>query len=177
MSCHFDLNCSYSYIVVILQFKSLQTDLDELKLHHPTLVTDDTSLIILLTLTRLFLLLSLQQLTIKKYGTTSNQQYLCQRLFSNKVAGLRPATLLKKSLWHGCFPLNFAKFLRTSFLQNTSGRLFLNSEETKPLKKSSWSEIFAALGIASELFFFLSGFSFTNIHESLDCRGRGRAFL
>ena len=26
-------------------------------------------------------------------------------------------------------------------------------------------------------FFFLSGFSFTNIHESLDRKGRGRAFL
>ena len=26
---------------------------------------------------------------------------------------LRPATLLKKSLWHRCFPRNFAKFLRT----------------------------------------------------------------
>ena len=26
-------------------------------------------------------------------------------------------------------------------------------------------------------FFFLSGFSFTNIHESQDCRGKGRAFL
>ena len=30
------------------------------------------------------------------------------------------ATLLKKSLWHRYFPVNFAKFLRTS-LQNTSG--------------------------------------------------------
>ena len=27
------------------------------------------------------------------------------------------------------------------------------------------------------IFFFLSGFSFTNIHESQDCRERGRAFL
>ena len=27
-----------------------------------------------------------------------------------------PATLLKKSLWHGCFPVNFAKYLRTPFL-------------------------------------------------------------
>ena len=27
------------------------------------------------------------------------------------------------------------------------------------------------------VFFFLSGFFFTNIHESLDCSGRGRAFL
>ena len=34
-----------------------------------------------------------------------------------------PATLLKKSLWHGCFPVNLAKFLRTPFLQNMSGRL------------------------------------------------------
>ena len=25
--------------------------------------------------------------------------------------------------------------------------------------------------------FFLSGFSFTNIHELQDCRGKGRAFL
>ena len=33
----------------------------------------------------------------------------------------RPATLLKKRLYHRCFPVNFAKFLRTSFLQNTSG--------------------------------------------------------
>ena len=31
--------------------------------------------------------------------------------------------------------------------------------------------------IILKFFFFLSGFSFTNIHESLDCRGRGRAFL
>ena len=41
----------------------------------------------------------------------------------HKVAGLSPATLLKKSLLHRCFPVNFAKFLRTPFLQNTSGRL------------------------------------------------------
>ena len=27
----------------------------------------------------------------------------------------RPATLLKKKLWHRCFPVNFAKFLRKSF--------------------------------------------------------------
>ena len=30
--------------------------------------------------------------------------------------GLRPATLLKKSFWHRCFPANFAKFLRTPSL-------------------------------------------------------------
>ena len=31
-------------------------------------------------------------------------------------AGLRPAILLKKRLWHRCFPVNFANFLRTPFL-------------------------------------------------------------
>ena len=39
---------------------------------------------------------------------------------------LRPATLLNKRLWHRCFTVNFAKFLRIPFLQKTSGRLFLN---------------------------------------------------
>ena len=39
---------------------------------------------------------------------------------------LRPATLSKKRLWHRCFTVNFAKFLRTPFLQNTSERLLLN---------------------------------------------------
>ena len=32
-----------------------------------------------------------------------------------------PATLIKKRLWHKCFPVNFPKFLRTAFLQNPSG--------------------------------------------------------
>ena len=38
---------------------------------------------------------------------------------------LRPAILLKKRLWHRRFLVNFARFLRTPFLQNTSGRLRL----------------------------------------------------
>ena len=40
--------------------------------------------------------------------------------------GLRLATLFKKRRWHKCFPVNFAKFLRTSFSQNTTRRLLLN---------------------------------------------------
>ena len=39
---------------------------------------------------------------------------------------LRPETLFKKRLRYRCFPVNFAKFLRTPFLQNTSGRLLLS---------------------------------------------------
>ena len=42
-------------------------------------------------------------------------KHLCQNLFFNKVAGLRPATLLKKRFWHRSFPVNFAKYLRTAF--------------------------------------------------------------
>ena len=47
-------------------------------------------------------------------------KHLCQSLFFNKVADPRPATLFNKRLWHRCFPVNFVKFQRTPFLQNTS---------------------------------------------------------
>ena len=43
----------------------------------------------------------------------------CQSLFFNKVAGLRPApqasNFIKKRLWHRCFAVNFAKFLKALF--------------------------------------------------------------
>ena len=39
----------------------------------------------------------------------------------------QPATFLEKRLWHRCFAVNTAKFLRTHFLQNRSGRLPLET--------------------------------------------------
>ena len=36
-------------------------------------------------------------------------------------------SFIKKRLWPKCFPVNFAKFLRTIFLQDTSGPLSLKS--------------------------------------------------
>ena len=51
----------------------------------------------------------------RNFAVFTEKHQLCQRLFFNKVAGLRPATSLEKSLWHKCFPVNFAKFLRTLF--------------------------------------------------------------
>ena len=45
-------------------------------------------------------------------------KHLCQNLFFNEVKGLRLQFLLKKRLWHRCFPVNFAKCLRAPFLQN-----------------------------------------------------------
>ena len=38
---------------------------------------------------------------------------------------LRERLSLKKSVWRRCFTVNFTKFLRTPFSQNTSGRLLL----------------------------------------------------
>ena len=53
-------------------------------------------------------------------------KHLCQSLFFNKVPGLRPATLLKKGLWHRCFTVNFVKFLRTPFYIEHFWWLLLN---------------------------------------------------
>ena len=46
----------------------------------------------------------------------SQEKHLCYRLFFNKFTGLRAATLLKKRLWKTCFPVDFAKFLKTPFV-------------------------------------------------------------
>ena len=52
---------------------------------------------------------------LRNFAKCTGKQ-LCQSLFFNKVADLRPATVLKKRLWHRRFPVNFAKFLRAPFL-------------------------------------------------------------
>ena len=43
----------------------------------------------------------------------------------NKVAGVRLATLLEKTLWHRSFPTNFTKYLRTFSLKNPPLTAFL----------------------------------------------------
>ena len=67
---------------------------------------------------------SVRKVVLRNF-TKFRGKHLCQSLFFNIVAGLRPATLLKKRLWHSCFLVNFGKFLRTPFLQNTFWRLLL----------------------------------------------------
>ena len=56
-----------------------------------------------------------------KYFVKFTGKQLCQSLFFNKVAGLRPVTLFKKRSWHRCFPVNFEKFLRTFFYRTPGG--------------------------------------------------------
>ena len=53
---------------------------------------------------------------VRRNFTKFTGKHLCQSFSFNKVTGVRPATLLKKRLCHRCFPVNFAKFLRTPFL-------------------------------------------------------------
>ena len=54
---------------------------------------------------------------------------LCQRLVFNKVAGLRPAVLLKKRLWYRCFPVIFCGIFKSTFftehLRTTVSRKYL----------------------------------------------------
>ena len=68
--------------------------------------------------------------------STEGATWRCsQSLFFNKVAGLRPANLLKKRLWHRHFPVNFSKFLRTPFFtgQLWATALFLDVHLELPL--------------------------------------------
>ena len=51
-------------------------------------------------------------------------KHLCQSLFLNSCR-TRLRAFIKKILWHSCFLVNFAKFLSTTFSQNTSGWLLL----------------------------------------------------
>ena len=45
----------------------------------------------------------------------------------NKVATLKACYIIKKRLQHRCFPVNIAKFLRTSILKNICEQLRLGT--------------------------------------------------
>ena len=65
-------------------------------------------------------------------------KHLCQSFFFNKVPGLRTATLLKKRPWHRCFPVNFAKLLRTPFYRTPLDDCFWTFSSQEKLTKSKW---------------------------------------
>ena len=46
-------------------------------------------------------------------------KHLCQSLFFNKVAGLRPATLSKRRLWAQVFSCEFCEISKNTFLHRT----------------------------------------------------------
>ena len=51
-------------------------------------------------------------------------KHLWQRLLFNKVAGLWPPTLLQKSLWHRCFPVNLRNFYEHLFYRTAPDYCF-----------------------------------------------------
>ena len=59
------------------------------------------------------------------------------------VKKVRPATLLKKSLWHSCFPVNFAKFLRAPFFKEHLWWLLLQERD--------YDILFSAVGFVEYL--------------------------
>ena len=61
-------------------------------------------------------------------------KHLCQSLFFNNVAGIKPATLLKNRLWHG-FPCEFCKtFKNTFFIEHLLDDCFWEYYQTKSIK-------------------------------------------
>ena len=72
---------------------------------------------------------------------------------------IRPATLLKKRLWHMCFPVNFAKFLRTLFFTEHLQWLLLNRLPMKSSKFASKNKFYLKItqqnNLTIELFFFI----------------------
>ena len=65
-------------------------------------------------------------------------KHLCQSLFCNKVAGLTLQLYKKKRLWHRCFPVNFAKFLRTPFLRTPPDDCFCILYRDKVIPDVKW---------------------------------------
>ena len=59
----------------------------------------------------------------QKFQKIHRKEPVLEFLF-NKVAGIQFATLLKKGFYYRCFPLNFAKFLRTIVSKNSSNGIF-----------------------------------------------------
>ena len=82
-----------------------------------------------------------------------------------------PATLLKKRLWHKCFPVNFVKLLRTPFLQNTSGRLLLNtySRCSAGLQPGIWNFLVVSFSKNFFPFFFNLSLFFFFFFFFFDC--------
>ena len=88
-------------------------------------------------------------------------KHLCQSLFFNNIVGPRAASVLKKRLWHRWFPVSFAKFLKTPFLQNTCGRLLLEIDSIiyAEYLYSHMKEVFSFEQIMSVLTFLQLVFS------------------
>ena len=88
---------------------------------------------------------------------------------------LRPATLLKKRLWHKCFSVNFTKFLRTPLLTEHLRWLLLDSTLNIFLKEFSLVKIEAAIHLRNFLSLsrmFQNNFLFRTLSSRNFCHNR-----
>ena len=69
---------------------------------------------------------SLRRCSVKKVFLKilqNSQENNCARVSLLIKLKTKACNFIKKRIWHRCFLVNFAKFARTPFSQNTSGRL------------------------------------------------------
>ena len=73
---------------------------------------------------------------LSKFSQKQPPDMFCKKGVLRNFAG-GPVTLFKKRIWHRCFPVNFAKFLRTPFFQNNLGDCFC-LVNTVPVDMELW---------------------------------------
>ena len=81
----------------------------------------------------------------------------------NKVAGIRPTTLLKKRLWHRCFLVNFTKLLRTPFFIEHLWWLLL---KTTIKERFHWSSVVSPTSASD----FLTNFKYRSSPPEVFCK-------
>ena len=69
---------------------------------------------------------------------SSRPEMFCKKGVFRNFSGLRPATLLKTSLWHRCFPVNFAKFT-------------VDASKTRGIIKSAMTKLFVSTNILTQI--------------------------
>ena len=85
-----------------------------------------------------------QRCSVKKVFqeiSQNSQENTCARVSFLIKLQARPATLLKKRLWYKCFPVNFAKFLKTPFPIEHLWQLLLFIDGTIPLHNFKFRNI------------------------------------
>ena len=82
---------------------------------------------------------------------------LCQSPFFNKVAGLRPVTLLKKRLWQ-MFSCEFREIFRNTFFIEHLRWLLLNKTYKKMSVWSPWNYFFSS---SFDFFIYISDSLYT----------------
>ena len=112
---------------------------------HSVVTLEYCQVFILQSIAKLFVLkyrnshqrFSIKKSVLKNFAKFTGK-YLCQCLFLNKIADL-----LKKRLWHRCFPV--AKFLRTPILKN-----FCEGQVLKILRSNEIKGILVRNGLTQQ---------------------------